>query len=109
MDRHSAMENAARGMVHHDKHGEPAQGGGDHHAEGTRDDGLGLLADKGVPVWRGRACASMLVHALWHGLAHRAWRYLEAQRQQECIGHTRLAPCGVLVSHTTNQRLGSYG
>ena len=97
------VEYAARGMFHHDKHVEQAKGGRDHHTEVTRDDRLGMMADKGAPVLRGRAFASTMIHALWHVLAHRAWRYLEAKLQQEFIGNTLLAPCGVLVGHTTDE------
>ena len=39
MSRHIAVEHAARGVLHHHKHVEQANSGGDHHTEVTRDDG----------------------------------------------------------------------
>ena len=44
MGRHIAVQNAARGMLHHDKHVEQTKGGCDHQAKVTRDDRLGMIA-----------------------------------------------------------------
>jgi hypothetical protein len=97
------MQDPVGRVFHDDKHVKQAKGGRDYHTEVTRDDRLSMIADKGAPALSGRAFASTMVHALWHVLAHRAWRYLEAQLQQEFIGNTLLAPCRVLVGHTTDE------
>ena len=49
---HIRVEDAAREMCHHDKHVEEAKGRRDHHAEITRDDGLGMIAHKRLPALR---------------------------------------------------------
>ena len=51
------MENAARGVLHHDQDIEQAKGGCDHDTEITGDDRPGMVADKGPPAL-GRATVS---------------------------------------------------
>jgi hypothetical protein len=75
MCRHMTMEYAARGMFHYDKHVEQAKGGRDYHTKVTRDDRLGMIADKGAPVLRGRAFASTRGQAFGHVLSDRPWRH----------------------------------
>src|ERR1043166_5687797 len=50
MHHNIGVQHAAGRMFHHDKHVEEAQGGRDDHAEVTRDDRLGMIADKGTPA-----------------------------------------------------------
>ena len=74
MGRHIAVEHAARGVLHHDKHVEEAKSDGDHHAEVTCDDRLGMITHKGLPALGSRAFPSTRVHALGHVLPDRARR-----------------------------------
>ena len=46
------MENAARGVLHHDQDIEQAKGGCDHDTEIPGDDRLGMVAHKGDPALR---------------------------------------------------------
>ena len=78
---HYLVENTASGVLHHHKHVEQAKSGGDHHAEVTRDDGLGMIAHKGLPVLGGRAFPSTRVHTLWRVLPDRPRRDPQAQLQ----------------------------
>src|SRR5262245_2056162 len=105
MGRHIAVEHAACGVLHHDKHVEETQGGGDHHAEVTCDDRLGMIAHKGLPALGGRTFPSTMVHALGHVLPYRPRRDPQAQLQEEFIGNALLTPRGILTGHTTDERL----
>src|ERR687888_307007 len=105
MGRHIAVEHAARGVLHYDKHVEEAKGGSDNDAEVTRDDRLGMIAHKGLPALGSRAFPSTIVHPFGHVLADRPWRDPQAQLQEEFHGNTFLTPRGILTGHTTNQRL----
>src|SRR5215510_7112481 len=68
MRRHIAVENAARGMLHHDKHVEQAKGRRHDHAEVTSDDCRGMIADKRPPALGGHTWPSTVVHTLGHVL-----------------------------------------
>lgn len=72
------MQEPAGRVFHHDEHVKQAKGGRDDHTAITRDDRLRMIADTGAPALSGRAFASTMIHALWHVLTHRPWRYLEA-------------------------------
>src|SRR5262245_54098828 len=61
-----AVDNTPRRVFHQDKDIEQAKGRGDHHAEVTGDDRLGMIADKRLPALGGGAVASARVEALWH-------------------------------------------
>ena len=104
MGRHIAVEHAARGVLHYDKHVEQAKGGSNNDAEVTRDDRLGMIAHKGLPALGSRAFPSTIVHAFGHVLPDRPWRDPQAQLQEECISNALLTPRGILTGHTTNQR-----
>src|SRR5262249_60950278 len=64
MGRHIAVEHAARGVLHHDKHVEQAKSGGDHHAENTNDESPGMSSPQRLAAVGGGACASPRVDAL---------------------------------------------
>src|SRR5262249_21276708 len=66
MRRDIGMQNAAGRMFHHDQDIEEAKGGCDDHTEVTRDDRLGMIADKGAPGLRGHALAWPSVETLRH-------------------------------------------
>jgi hypothetical protein len=70
---HVGMQNAAGRVCHQHKDIEEAKGGRDHDAEITGYDRLGMVADKSAPTLGHRAFASVMVHALGHVLAYRAW------------------------------------
>src|SRR5215471_4514013 len=103
--RDIGVQNAVGRMFHHDKHGEEAKGGRDDHAEVTRDDRLGMIADKGAPAVRCRALAWPPVERLRHVSTPGAGRPPQAQLQQQFIGHALLPPGRVVTSHLADERL----
>src|SRR5919108_4616200 len=105
MGRHIAVENAACGVLHYDKHVEQAKGGSNNDAEVTRDDHLGMIAHKGLPALGSRAFPSTIVHAFGQVLPYRPWRDPQAQLQEEFIGNAFLTPRRILPGHTMDERL----
>ena len=105
MRRHIAwrMRRVACSITHKDV--EQAKGGGDHHAEVTCHDGLGMIADKCLPA---------LGRHTWPGpWSRRFGMYLRTVRgdtrrpsfSKQLIGNALLAPCGVIPGHLTDERL----
>ena len=64
------VKESAAGMFNEHKHIENAKRRGDRHTEITRDDALGMIADKRGPVLRLAAWAAYTVP--WHVFVHRS-------------------------------------
>src|SRR5262249_45410687 len=105
MHRNIGVQNAAGRMLHHDKHVGEARGGRADHAEVTRDDRLGMIANKGAPALRCRALAWPLVVRRRHVFTHGAGRYPQAQLQHQFIGNALLTPGRVVTSYLADERL----
>ena len=73
MRGHIDVQNPACGMFYEHNHVEQAKGGSDHHTEVTRDDGLGMIAHKGLPALRRRTFPPPRVQAFRQILADGAW------------------------------------
>src|SRR5262249_35082165 len=81
------------------------KGGRDDHEEVTRDDRLGMIADKGAPALRCRALAWPPVERLRHVSTHGAGRHPQAQLQQQFIGNALLTPGRVVMSYLADEHL----
>jgi hypothetical protein len=105
MRGHMDMEDAASDVFQEDKDLQEPEGCRDHHTEITRHDAFGLVADKGGPALRRYTMPSAVSQALWHGLPYGAWRYPQAQLEQEFVRNALLTPRRVLTSHMMDKGL----
>jgi len=79
MCRYVRMQNPACGMFHEYEHVEQAKGRGDHDAEITGHNALGMSAHKRPPTLGGYAGASTVAQMCGHGLPHRAGGHPQTQ------------------------------
>lgn len=100
------VQQAALSYLHGDEHVKHAETGGHHGEEIAGDDGLGVVADKGVPALRGRSAWAAQVAQV---AAHGSWRDLDAQLQGQFIGDAMFAPGGVVVRHLADEGLEVLG
>src|SRR5262245_20988515 len=103
MRRDTDVQQSAAAVFDNDKNVEETKGRCDHDAEVARHNRLRMIAYKGPPALGLHTVAWPPVRALWHVLAHSTWRDPQTELQQEFIGNTLLAPCGVLVGYTTDE------
>src|SRR5262245_21674454 len=96
---HIDVNKPTAGMLNHHKHIEHTKGCGDHYAEVTCDDALGIITEKGGPALRLTAFARATHAVIRHVCAHSAGRDLQAEFEQQLIGDAFLSPGRVLQSH----------
>jgi hypothetical protein len=107
MRGHAGMQDAAGRVFHHHKDGEEAEGCRDHHAAVTRDDSLGMVADKGSPALGRHTVLTTVVQAFGHVLAHSPWRDAQTRREHQFVRNAFLAPRRVIPGHAADEEVCS--
>jgi hypothetical protein len=105
MRRHIDMKEPAACILNNHKHIEDTKGYGDHHAEITCDDTLGVIADKRGPSLRGGTLAWATDAVIRHVFAYCSWRDLQAKFEQQLVGEAFLSPGRIFHSHAADQGL----
>src|SRR5919202_3997977 len=96
------VKESAAGMFDEHKDIEHAKRRGDRHAEITRDDALGMIAEKRGPALRLMPFALASHGMARHVFTHRSRRDLQTELEQQFVRNPLLAPGGVIARHLSD-------
>src|ERR1700733_2386544 len=94
------MDQPAAAVLDHDKHVQESERCGDGDEEITRNDPLGVQAQKGRPA---HIASRATCRSFWQILVHRSRRYSNVELQQQFVGDALLAPRWILIRHPTDE------